>query len=243
MESRSTHLGFDYTFETHDGIQDAPYIYFENSKPVTHLAYRDGSWDWARATKQPMLVEQAKNPASPGYLSPDPDGNGVEQVFRTCVCDCPPLTEYMRNTANFSYCSEQDDIYKTTKQCSDPNNMLTAAACSARVGTQNCPCNSRASSCYVSKVLYAYPDWDATKTGEVYTSAARRFIRESSGQRFFLQFNSQAVHIPHIPDTFFGQQVRGTHPTRHLDMVREVDLQVGSLTEELLQSGTFDATM
>lgn len=30
-------LGFDYFFESHDGIQAPPFIYFEDGKPVSNL--------------------------------------------------------------------------------------------------------------------------------------------------------------------------------------------------------------
>ncbi len=86
--------------------------------------------------------------------------------------------------------------------------------------------------------IVGWPYWNSTKTGEVYTQAALNFIRrhqrKNAGQPFFLQFASQAVHIPHTPDDeFFGQPVAGVEETPHLDMIREMDLQVKAIIDEL----------
>jgi arylsulfatase A-like enzyme len=74
-----TEYGFDYTFLSHDGIQDSPYMYHENDVPVDHVAYNLSSkeWTWAAATNQPYLFLQKTNAVAPGYISIDPDSDGV----------------------------------------------------------------------------------------------------------------------------------------------------------------------
>ena len=47
---------------------------------------------------------------------------------------------------------------------------------------------------------------------------------------FFMHFCTESVHTPHSPpNTFFGEKVAGTQMTAHLDMLWELDLQVGCL--------------
>ena len=96
--------------------------------------------------------------------------------------------------------------------------------------------------------IVGWPYWDSTKTGEVYTQAALNFLRRhrrrGAGTPFYLQFASQAVHIPHTPsDNFFGQPVAGVEETPHLDMIREMDLQVGAIVNELRRTGQLDNTL
>lgn len=71
--------GFDYTFFSHDGIQDPPYMYHQNDVPIDNVAYNLAAkeWTWTTATNQPFLFLQKTTPASPGYISEDPDGDGV----------------------------------------------------------------------------------------------------------------------------------------------------------------------
>ena len=83
-------------------------------------------------------------------------------------------------------------------------------------------------------VRYGYEGFSTTHTGEVYVQAAKGFLDNNKGEPFFLQYASQGVHIPHTPPTkFFGQAVRGTYETPHLDMVHEVDLQLKELMDWL----------
>lgn len=71
--------GFDYTFFSHDGIQDPPYMYHENDVPIDTLAYNLAAkeWTWQTATNPPYLFLQKTNALAAGYVSTDPDGDGV----------------------------------------------------------------------------------------------------------------------------------------------------------------------
>ena len=45
---------------------------------------------------------------------------------------------------------------------------------------------------------------------------------------FFMHFCTESVHGPHTPPVaFFGEKVAGTQLTAHLDMLWELELQVG----------------
>ena len=177
-----TTLGFDYVFESHDGIQAPPYIYWENGKPVDSLVYHGGDasssvttagrWTWAHATTPPRCG--CDYATADDFLPLDADGDGVEG-------------EHMRDSSPWTY---------------------------------------------------GYLGFDTTRTGEVYISAALNFIdaHAAQGARWFLQYCSQAAHVPHTPAaTFYGdnEPVRGLHATRHLDMVYESDLQLGLLLARL----------
>ena len=49
-------LGFDYFFESHDGIQAPPFIYFEDGKPVSNLIKNEGMWSWEAAKEEPRYA-------------------------------------------------------------------------------------------------------------------------------------------------------------------------------------------
>ena len=179
-------LGFEYVFESHDGIQSPPFIYWENGKPVSDLAYHDASqtWSWAVATSKPRQLADYED--AEDFLPQDADGDGAFGVL-------PKLENHVSSPWAFGYLG-----------------------------------------------------WDSTRTGELYVQAARDFIDEaaSAARPLFLQFHSQGVHVPHTPSsTFRGAAVRNTYPTRHLDMVHEVDLQMQSLLERLGAHGLAETTL
>ena len=59
-----------------------------------------------------------------------------------------------------------------------------------------------------------------------------------------MYYCSQAVHLPHTPpDEFNGEAVAGTTPTRHMDMIRELDLQMGLLVQTLKEEGIYENTV
>ena len=174
-------LGFDYFFESHNGIQGPPYIYFEQGLPVADLAYDNATqkWSWAAATVQPRRLSDYAT--FDDFLPLDADGDGV-------------CGELMMN--------EQNEAW-----------------------------------------AYGYEGFDTTRQGEVFVQAALDFIDASAAVPFLLHFNSQGVHIPHTPSTFFGAPVRGLHADLHQDMIHEVDLQVQVLMERLDANGVSNFTM
>ena len=88
--------------------------------------------------------------------------------------------------------------------------------------------------------------WDARRVGTLLAERAADFITRhaADGRPFFACYWTPAVHIPHTPpETFFGTPVRGVTPTSHLDMLRELDLQVGHLVAALRDAGVYDDTL
>jgi arylsulfatase A-like enzyme len=87
--------------------------------------------------------------------------------------------------------------------------------------------------------------WNPANMGPLLASKAVDFITEAPTDKpFFVYYCSQAVHLPHTPpDSLDGHKIRGTSPSLHLDMVRELDVQVGMLIKALKASGQYDNTL
>ncbi|TWT40633.1 sulfatase family protein [Botrimarina hoheduenensis] len=88
--------------------------------------------------------------------------------------------------------------------------------------------------------------WDTRRIGPLLSSKAVDFMRESTdaGRPFLLYYCSPMVHVPHAPpEEFDGRPVRGQTPSRHLDMMIDLDQQVGRMVAELKRSGQFDNTL
>jgi arylsulfatase A-like enzyme len=92
-------------------------------------------------------------------------------------------------------------------------------------------------------------NWDASQIGPLLADKATNFIHEAAKQDdpFFLCYFTQAVHHPHNPPkTFNGIPVKGTMgngEAHHLDMVKELDLQVGEIIKALKATGQYDNTL
>lgn len=82
--------------------------------------------------------------------------------------------------------------------------------------------------------------WDPRLVGPMLSAAAVDFIeRESAaGKPFFLCYWSPMVHLPHVPPAEFdGRAVKGETPTSHLDMLIDLDQQVGRIVGALKDAG------
>jgi arylsulfatase A-like enzyme len=88
-------------------------------------------------------------------------------------------------------------------------------------------------------------NWNAFDMGPLLINKAVNYIHSSASDRpLFMYYCSQAVHLPHTPTMVLGgQAVRGTTPSYHLDMVKELDVQVGMLIEALKAKGIYDNTL
>ena len=72
-------LGFDYNFETASRHPWPPYVYFEDGKPVVvRRSADDAARGWRRATAQPFVARKGACSTCKGFLSLDPDGDGVD---------------------------------------------------------------------------------------------------------------------------------------------------------------------
>lgn len=87
--------------------------------------------------------------------------------------------------------------------------------------------------------------WDTTKMGDKLSAKAVEFIKAQPENRpLFLYYASPMAHLPHMPPaTFDNIKVSGSTPSAHLDMVYELDLQVGRIIEALKSQGRFDNTL
>ena len=179
-------LGFNYFFESHDGIQAPPFIYFEDGKPVSNLIKNEETWSWQSAEEEPRYALK-----EPHY-----------------EWDYQWLPSFEKG----------------------PGGAKSELTC--KTGGVEVRCTSDEGKNHF--VRYGYEGFSTTHTGEVYVQAAKGFLDNNKGEPFFLQYASQGVHTPHTPPTkFFGEKVRGTHETLHLDMVHEVDLQLKELMDWL----------
>lgn len=88
--------------------------------------------------------------------------------------------------------------------------------------------------------------WDTVSIGSRLGSKATAFIeREAANDKpFFLCYWTPMVHLPHLPPREFdGRQVRGAAPSHHLDMVIDLDQQVGRLVSSLKETGVYNNTL
>lgn len=89
-------------------------------------------------------------------------------------------------------------------------------------------------------------NWDPHHAGPMLINKGIDYIRRQAGQQepFFLYYCSQAVHLPHTPPKELnGIKIAGTTPSKHMDMIKELDVQMGMLIEELKRQGIFENTI
>lgn len=94
-------------------------------------------------------------------------------------------------------------------------------------------------------------NWDARGIGELLADKAVDFIKrttsESPEKPFFMCYFSNAVHHPHNPPEHFkGIPVKGTignGKAAHLDMIFELDLQIGEIVKALKETGQLENTL
>ncbi|MEM1013682.1 MAG: arylsulfatase [Planctomycetota bacterium] len=87
--------------------------------------------------------------------------------------------------------------------------------------------------------------WNARRLNDILSSKVVDFIEANSGDEpFLVYFCSPAVHVPWTPPaTFDGEQVAGSTPTPHMDMIRELDLQIGRIVKALKGAGEYENTL
>ncbi|MDO6425055.1 sulfatase-like hydrolase/transferase, partial [Saccharophagus degradans] len=82
--------------------------------------------------------------------------------------------------------------------------------------------------------------------GPLLANKAVNFIADKakSDKPFFMYYCSQAVHTPHMAsEELNGVKIAGTTPSRHMDMIKELDVQVGMMVEELKKQGIYENTV
>jgi len=87
--------------------------------------------------------------------------------------------------------------------------------------------------------------WNPYNSGKLLVNKAVDFIENATDKApFFMYYCSQAVHLPHTPsEKMNGVKISGTTPSRHLDMVKELDVQMEMLIEALKKKGVYNNTL
>lgn len=89
-------------------------------------------------------------------------------------------------------------------------------------------------------------NWNARQLGKLLSAKAVDFIEKAAAddEPFFLYYCSPMVHLPHCPpDDFDGKEIKDQTPTRHLDMILDLDMQVKRMVDALKAAGEFDNTL
>ncbi|TXE07027.1 arylsulfatase [Seonamhaeicola algicola] len=89
-------------------------------------------------------------------------------------------------------------------------------------------------------------NWNPYNAGKLLVNKAVSFIEENANKSkpFFMYYCSQAVHKPHTPSKqLHGKKVAGTTPSNHLDMVKELDIQMEMIVETLKKQGVYNNTL
>ncbi len=88
-------------------------------------------------------------------------------------------------------------------------------------------------------------NWNPYVIGGLISKKATNFIKNTKkDQPFFLYYCSQAVHTPHAPmASLDGIKIKGATPSPHLDMVRDLDAQIGLIVKALKAKGAYDNTL
>lgn len=89
-------------------------------------------------------------------------------------------------------------------------------------------------------------NWQPSEIGPILAKKAVKYIANNSNKEkpFFMYYCSQAVHTPHLAaEELDGVKIAGTTPSRHIDMIKELDVQLGMLVKELKKQGVYDNTL
>ncbi|MDF4222572.1 arylsulfatase [Maribacter sp. M208] len=88
--------------------------------------------------------------------------------------------------------------------------------------------------------------WNPTHMGHMLIYTAKNYIEENANKDkpFFMYYSALAVHLPHTPtDELNGMKIAGTTPSKHLDLVKELDVQIQMLINTLKEQGIYDDTI
>ena len=89
-------------------------------------------------------------------------------------------------------------------------------------------------------------NWDPHNMGPLLVNKAIDYIKSHSIKKepFFMYYCSQAVHLPHTPpEELNGVKIAGTSPSKHIDMIKELDVQMGMLVDALKEQGVYENTL
>lgn len=88
-------------------------------------------------------------------------------------------------------------------------------------------------------------NWDPHDMGPLLVNKAVNFIEDTKkNQPFFMYYCALAVHLPHTPSKKLNdKKIANTTPSHHLDMVKELDVQMEMLVASLKKKGVYDNTV
>jgi len=89
-------------------------------------------------------------------------------------------------------------------------------------------------------------NWDPHQLGPLLVDKAVNYITANANgtKPFFMYYCSQAVHLPHTPPkSLNGIAIAETTPSRHMDMIKELDVQIGMMVAELKKQGIYENTV
>ncbi len=88
-------------------------------------------------------------------------------------------------------------------------------------------------------------NWRTSEIPEIISTKAVNFINENAGKNpFFLYYCSPSVHRPHIPPVEFdGVKIAHTTPSRHLDILKVLDLEVKRIVDALKANNVYEDTL
>ena len=88
-------------------------------------------------------------------------------------------------------------------------------------------------------------NWDPHQMGPLLVNKAVRFIENTPKDKpFFMYYASLAVHLPHTPATSLnGKKIAETTPSKHLDKVKELDVQMEMIIDALKKKGIYENTL
>lgn len=93
------------------------------------------------------------------------------------------------------------------------------------------------------------PNWDSTAYNQILVNKTIHFVdshlkknantSDDEPEPMFMYVALGSVHVPHSPPTSYrnGVPVDGEYPTRHMDLLLEMDLTVGSLVSMIEERG------
>ncbi|QVY66109.1 arylsulfatase [Polaribacter sp. Q13] len=96
------------------------------------------------------------------------------------------------------------------------------------------------------KVGLGDSNWLPSKIGPILANKAVKYITDNAKKEkpFFMYYCSQAVHTPHMAAAELnGVKIAGTTPSKHIDMIKELDVQIGMMVAALKKQGVYDNTL
>lgn len=89
-------------------------------------------------------------------------------------------------------------------------------------------------------------NWNPHQMGPLLIQKALDYIDVHAAKKepFFMYYSALAVHLPHTPaPELNGKKVAGTTPSTHLDMVKELDMQIEMLLDKLKEKQLLQHTL